>query len=132
MFSAKVSKTLTDVVPRQIIGFRDLLKLFNLRREFEEIEKAQIEVRELFTFSKVGTIAGCYVLSGKVDRNVKVRVMRNEEMIFEGDIDSLKRFKDDVKEVSEKFECGIVLKGFDTLQKGDLLYCYTVEQKKVI
>ena len=100
--------------------------------EFEEIEKAQIEVRELFTFSKVGTIAGCYVLSGKVDRNVKVRVMRNEEMIFEGDIDSLKRFKDDVKEVSEKFECGIVLKGFDTLQKGDLLYCYTVEQKKVI
>ena len=100
--------------------------------EFEETEKATIEVRELFKFSKVGVIAGCYVDTGTIDRNCLVRVMRQKQVVFEGEVESLKRFKEDVKEVSHGFECGIVLKGNEPLQVGDHLIAYKVEQKKII
>lgn len=78
-----------------------------------------IEVREVFSSSKSGTIAGCYVLSGKITRNHKVRLRRGEESIFEGSIASLRRFKDDVREVAEGFECGVSLEGFNAIENGD-------------
>jgi translation initiation factor IF-2 len=101
-----------------------------LKPIFEEVELARIEVRQLFSFSKVGTIAGCYVLSGKVTRGSLVRVFRGKQTVYEGKIDSLKRFQEDVKEVATGFECGIVLDKFDGLQPADVIYSYAMQEKK--
>ena len=100
--------------------------------EYEEIEESEIKIREIFKFSKIGKIAGCYVTKGKVERNHKVRVIRNGDEIFSGEIDSLKRFKEDVKEVGEGFECGIVIKGMSDLQVDDQIISYVIKEKKVI
>ncbi len=85
-----------------------------------------VEVREVFRISKVGTVAGCYVSDGMVKRNAKVRVLRDNVIIHTGELDSLKRFKDDVKEVKSNFECGLSLKNFNDLEVGDLLEIYEV------
>ena len=86
-------------------------------------------MRQVFHVSKIGTVAGCYVLTGIVQRNALVRVKRDDEVIFKGAITSLKRFKDDVKEVQAGFECGIAIEGFDELEEGDILEVYVEEEK---
>ena len=86
------------------------------------------EVRKMFKLSHSGIIAGCYVTKGKVNRNCAVTLMRNGEVAFEGKISSLKRFKDDVREVGEGFECGIALGGFDQLLEGDIIEAYDIEK----
>ena len=86
------------------------------------------EVRKIFKVSKVGTIAGCYVKDGKVTRNAKVRVLRDAAVVFTGEMESLRRVKDDVREVSEGFECGIQVARFQDLKEGDVIEAYTVEQ----
>ena len=88
---------------------------------------SSIEVREVFKLSKHGIIAGCYVTQGKVNRKAKVDVKREEEIIFSGAISSLKRFKDDVKEVNEGMECGIAIEGFDKYEAGDIIEVYEIE-----
>lgn len=98
--------------------------------EFVEEEQSTTEVRQLFSFSKIGTIAGCYVTNGKIVRNHLVRVYRKNEEIFNGKIQSLKRFKDDVKEVQTGYECGLVLHDFDDLQTGDKVVSYIIKEKK--
>lgn len=85
-----------------------------------------VEIREVFRISKVGSIAGCYVQDGVVKRNSKVRVLRNNVIIHTGELDSLKRFKDDVKEVKNNFECGLSLKNFNDIEVGDILEVYEV------
>ncbi|MEI7455141.1 MAG: translation initiation factor IF-2 [Nitrosomonadales bacterium] len=85
-----------------------------------------VEVRQVFVVSKIGTIAGCMVLEGVVKRGCRVRVMRGNEMIHEGELDSLKRFKDDAKEVRSNFECGLSIKGFNDLEVGDKLEVYEI------
>ncbi len=85
-----------------------------------------VEVRQVFTISKVGTIAGCYVTDGVIKRNASVRVLRNNVVIHQGELDSLKRFKDDVKEVKANFECGLSIKNFNDIQEGDLLEVFEV------
>jgi translation initiation factor IF-2 len=85
-----------------------------------------VEVREVFRISKVGAIAGCYVQDGVIRRNSKVRVLRNNVIIHTGELDSLKRFKDDVKEVKNNFECGLSLKNFNDIEVGDILEVYEV------
>lgn len=85
-----------------------------------------VEVREVYHISKIGTVAGCYVLDGLVKRGAKVRIMRKEEVIHTGELDSLKRFKDDVKEVKFGFECGLSVKNFNELEVGDKLEAYEV------
>ena len=85
-----------------------------------------VEVRQVFVISKVGTIAGCYVLDGVVKRNAGVRVLRNNVVVHQGELDSLKRFKDDVKEVKANFECGLSLKNFNDIQEGDQLEVFEV------
>ncbi|MDD4930389.1 MAG: translation initiation factor IF-2 [Gallionella sp.] len=85
-----------------------------------------VEVRQVFVVSKIGTIAGCYVLEGVVKRGCRVRVMRGNEMVHEGELDSLKRFKDDAKEVRSNFECGLSIKNFNDLQVGDKLEVYEI------
>ncbi len=97
---------------------------------FEERHMGRVEVRQVFSISKLGTIAGSYVLDGKVERNALVRVKRKDKVIYEGKIGSLKRFKDDVKEVQAGYECGVGLDKFNELQPGDILEVYHLEEVK--
>ncbi len=85
-----------------------------------------VEVREVFRISKVGAIAGCYVQDGMIKRTSKVRVLRNNVIIHTGELDSLKRFKDDVKEVKNNFECGLSLKAYNDIEVGDILEVYEI------
>jgi translation initiation factor IF-2 len=98
-----------------------------LAPKFREIILGRAEVREIFKVSKVGSIAGCYVQSGKITRNSKVRVLRDSVVVFDGEIESLRRFKDDVKEVAENFECGIQVARFADLKQGDVIEAFTSE-----
>ena len=91
---------------------------------YEEKVIAHAEVRQTFRASGVGTIAGSYVLDGKIERGCRARITREGEQIFEGDLSSLKRFKDDVKEVAAGYECGLVFDGFNDLQEEDQIECY--------
>jgi translation initiation factor IF-2 len=85
-----------------------------------------VEIREVFKISKVGSIAGCYVQDGVIRRNSMVRVLRNNVVIHSGELDSLKRFKDDVKEVKNNFECGLSIKNFNEIEVGDMLEVFEV------
>ena len=92
---------------------------------------ASVDVRETFKVSKVGTIAGCYVKEGKISRNNRVRLVRDGLVVFEGGIASLKRFKDDVRDVEQGFECGIAIEGFNDIKVGDVVEAFkTVETKR--
>lgn len=95
-----------------------------LSPEIQEQVIGNVEVREVFRISKVGTIAGCMVLSGKVTRNSKIRLLRDGIVKFDGELDSLKRFKDDVKEVTKGYECGLSIKGYNDIEVGDILEVY--------
>ncbi len=97
-----------------------------LKPEQRESMIGTVEIREVFKISKVGSIAGCYVTDGMVKRNSKVRVLRVNVIIHTGELDSLKRFKDDVKEVKNNFECGLSLKNFNDIEVGDILEIYEV------
>lgn len=99
---------------------------------FQEFELGRAEVRQMFSFSKVGTIAGCYVLSGKITRNAQARVLRKNKEVHKSKIESLKRFKDDTKEVNTGFECGIVMDGYDGLEIGDIIQTFEVKEVKPI
>jgi len=92
--------------------------------EFEEKIVANVEIRETFKITKVGTIAGCMVLDGKITRNSKVRVVRDGVVIYTGELASLKRFKDDVKEVSKGYECGLNIQNFNNIEVGDIVEAY--------
>ncbi|SNZ09743.1 bacterial translation initiation factor 2 (bIF-2) [Terribacillus aidingensis] len=96
--------------------------------EFEEKVIGQAEVREIFKVSRIGTIAGSYVTEGKITRDASIRVIRDSVVIVEDEIDSLKRFKDDVREVATNYECGITLKSFHDLKEGDTFEAYVMEE----
>jgi translation initiation factor IF-2 len=98
--------------------------------EYEEKVIGQAEVRQTFKVSKVGTIAGCYVTDGKITRDSKVRLIRQGIVVYEGEIDSLKRFKDDVKEVMQGYECGITIKNFNDIKEGDIIEAYIMQEVK--
>jgi translation initiation factor IF-2 len=91
---------------------------------------ATVEVRDIFKISKVGTIAGCHVQDGKIIRNNKVRVVRDGLVVYNGGLSSLKRFKDDVREVEQGFECGLALEGFNDVKVGDIIEAYTIVETK--
>ena len=95
-----------------------------LSPEIKEQVIGNVEIRQVFKISKVGSIAGCMVLSGKVTRNAKVRLLRDGIVKYDGELESLKRFKDDVKEVTKGYECGLNLKGFNDLEENDQLEIY--------
>ncbi|WP_286925859.1 MULTISPECIES: translation initiation factor IF-2 [Lysinibacillus] len=98
--------------------------------EFEEKIIGQAEVRQTIKVSKVGTIAGSYVTEGKVTRDSGVRVIRDNVVIFEGELDTLKRFKDEVKEVAKGYECGITITNFNDIKEGDIIEAYIMEEVK--
>ncbi|MER3411347.1 MAG: translation initiation factor IF-2, partial [Thermoleophilia bacterium] len=106
----RVIYQLTEDIEQALVGM--------LKPVTEEVTIGEAEVRQTIKISRVGTVAGCYVTSGVVRRGANVRVVREGAIVYETTIDSLKRFKDDVREVSEGFECGIHLAGFDDVKEG--------------
>jgi len=96
--------------------------------EFRENVLGYAEVRQTFKVPNIGTIAGCYVTQGKIQRNAEIRLVRDGIIIHEGKISSLKRFKDDAKEVSENFECGIGIENFNDVKEGDTMECFVMEE----
>ena len=104
-----------------------------LSPEIKEEIIATVEVLETFKISKVGTIAGCIVREGKIVRTAKVRVIREGIVIYTGNLGSLKRFKDDVKEVAKGFECGLNIENYNDIQVADMIEAYQeVEVKKTL
>ncbi len=99
-----------------------------LAPKYREVQLGRAECREVYKISSVGTIAGCYVLSGKILRNAKIRVVRDGIVISEDEISSLRRFKDDAKEVAQGFECGIGLQNFNDIKTGDIFEAFTMEE----
>ena len=101
-----------------------------LAPKYQEALIGHAEVRETYKVSKVGTVCGCYVTDGKIQRGCKVRVLRDNIVIHEGDLASLRRFKDDVKEVQESYECGMQVEKFNDIKVGDIIECFVMEEVK--
>jgi len=99
-----------------------------LEPTFEEVVIGEAEVRQVFDISSIGRIAGCYVTKGVARRNARVRVYRGEEKLYDGEIDSLKRFTEDVREVRQNYECGVKIAGFDGVEVGDRLVFYQMKR----
>ncbi len=122
-----ISIRLYDIIYRLTEDVEKALKGM-LEPEFVEVPMGKAEVRAIFHVSKVGNIAGCRVIQGEIRRNARVRVMRNGEKVFEGEIASLKHERDDVREVRQGFECGISFKNFNDFQEGDTIEAFTLER----
>ena len=99
-----------------------------LKPEIVERDTGIAEVRDVFRVPRVGNIAGCYILEGEISRDDKVRIVRENTVIFEGKISSLRRFKDDVKSVKQSYECGIGVDGYQDIKVGDHIEGYRVEE----
>jgi len=125
----KVDVRLYKVIYDVISDVKDALEGL-LEPTLEENNLGTVEVRETFKVPKIGTIAGCYVLTGKVTRNDLIRLYREDKLIYEGKLNSLRRFKDDAREVAAGFECGIGLENFDDIKVGDVLETYEIIQVK--
>jgi translation initiation factor IF-2 len=130
---------------RQLAAREDVdIKLYNIIYEAVEDVRSALEgmltpdsrevmygvanVRQIFKVPRIGTVAGCYITEGMVDRKNRVRVVRDGIQIYEGELSSLKRFKDDVREVREGFECGLSVQGFNDIKIGDNIECYRIEE----
>ncbi|MDD4179168.1 MAG: translation initiation factor IF-2 [Candidatus Margulisbacteria bacterium] len=100
-----------------------------LEPEYEEVVVGHAEVRNLFSFSKIGTIAGCFVTDGKMIRGLQMRIFRDKAKVYEGKMESLKRFKEDVKTVESNFECGINIPGYTDFKVGDIIEVFEVREK---
>jgi translation initiation factor IF-2 len=122
-----VSLRLYEIIYRLTEDLEKALKGM-LAPEVKEVVLGKAEIHAVFSISKVGNIAGCKVTQGEVRRNGRIRVMRGDTKLFEGDISSLKHLKDDVREVRTGFECGVALKGFNDFAAGDILICYTYDK----
>jgi translation initiation factor IF-2 len=116
----RVIYQLTEDIQQALVGM--------LRPVEQEATLGEAQVRALFKVSRLGTIAGCMVTSGVIRRGAQVRVVRDGTVVYETTISQLKRFKDDAREVSEGFECGILLEGFNDVKEGDVLECYETRQ----
>jgi translation initiation factor IF-2 len=122
-----VSIRLYEIIYRLTEDIEKALKGM-LEPEFKEVPMGKAEVLATFRISKIGAVAGCRVREGEIRRNARVRIMRGDKKVFEGEIASLKHEKDDVREVRNGFECGISFKGFDDFQVGDFIEAYTLER----
>lgn len=135
-FNVRAGANAKDLADREEIEIRNYSVIYAAIEEVKEAMEGMlspeikeqvignVEIREVFKISKVGTIAGCMVLSGKVARSSKVRVLRDGIVKFDGELESLKRFKDDVREVTKGYECGLNLKGYNDIEVGDILEVY--------
>ncbi len=99
---------------------------------YEENLIGRAEVRQVFPIRRVGTIAGCYVTEGRIERGQQVRLLRDGIVIYNGKIGSLRRFKDDVKEVQSGYECGIGIENYNDVKVNDVIECYEIEEVKPV
>jgi translation initiation factor IF-2 len=123
-----ISIRIYDIIYRMTEDIEKALKGM-LAPEFVERVIGRAEVRQIFRISRIGNIAGCRVLEGELRRNAKVRLLRKDQVLHEGEFHSLKHLTEDVREVKQGFECGASLKNFNDIQEGDILVCYVMEQK---
>jgi len=118
-----------DVIYQLLNEIKDAM-VGMLEPVYQENVLGRAEVRQTFHVPKVGTIAGCYILDGRVERGSRVRVLRDQVVIYDGKVGSLRRFKDDVKEVKAGFECGIGVENFNDLKMNDILEAYELQEMK--
>jgi len=123
----KVEIRLYDIIYKAVEDVKSALEGL-LKPELKEVVLGAAEIREVFKLSKAGTVAGCRVTSGTIPRGAKVRLLRDGVPVWDGRMASLRRFKDDVKEVQSGFECGIALDGMNDVKVGDLIEAYTIEE----
>jgi translation initiation factor IF-2 len=102
-----------------------------LAPKFKEKIVGRAEVRQVFSLPKIGVIAGCQVLSGAMERNLMARLIRDSVVVYQGKINSLRRFKDDVKEVASGYECGLTLEKYQDLKQGDIVEPFILEEVKI-
>ncbi|MGA1864995.1 MAG: translation initiation factor IF-2 [bacterium] len=126
----KIEIKLFTIIYELIDNVQDLMKGI-LKPTYEEVILGRAEVREVFHISKAGTIAGSYVQEGMITRGNKVRLLRDNVVVYEGRIGTLKRFKDDVKEVQSGYECGIKIENFNDIKQGDIIECFTQKAVEV-
>jgi translation initiation factor IF-2 len=127
--SEEIDIRLFSVIYDAVDEVRDALEGL-LSPELKEQIMGTVDVREIFKVSKVGTIAGCYVTDGKIERNNPIRIVRDGVVVYEGEIDTLKRFKDDVKEVTSGYECGISIQNYNDIKVGDVFESYKITEEK--
>ncbi len=126
---SKIDIKLYRVIYEAIEDIKKALKGM-LAPKLDDVYLGKAEVRETFKITGVGTVAGCYVTDGKILRSGKLRIYRDDVMICEGNVLQLKRFKDDVKEVQQGYECGMSIENFNDIKVGDFIECYTVQERK--
>ena len=141
-FNVRPSSNAIELAEREQIDIRTYRVIYNaiedieaamkglLAPEFKEVVIGHASVRAVFKISGVGAVAGSYVTDGKITRNANVRIIRDGIVVYEGKIDSLKRFKDDVREVASNYECGIGLENFNDIKEGDVIEAYVMEEIK--
>lgn len=139
-FNVRPQPTATALAEKEKVDIRMYRIIYNaiedieaamkgmLEPEYKEVVQGHAEVRATFKASSVGTIAGCYVTDGKINRNNEIRVIRDGIVIYEGQLASLKRFKDDVKEVNSGYECGLNIEKFNDIKEGDIIESYVMEE----
>jgi translation initiation factor IF-2 len=127
----KVDMRYYDVIYQLLSDVRDAMEGL-LEPVYQENVLGRAEVRQTFHVPKFGTIAGCYVNDGRIERNARMRVLREQVVVYDGKMGSLRRFKDDVKEVKSGFECGIGVENFNDLKVGDILEAYELKAVKAI
>ncbi len=116
-----------DVIYNVIKDIKDAIRGM-LKPEFKEEVIGRVEVKDTFRIPKVGTVAGCLVIDGRIERNARVRLLRDDVVVYDGKVASLKRFKDDVKEVQSGYECGVGLENFQDIKPGDVIEVYRIEE----
>jgi translation initiation factor IF-2 len=139
-FNVRPDETVKRLAENEGVDLRFYQVIYNIEDDLKKamtgmlapVEKETVlghaEVRQIFKVSKVGSIAGCYIKDGKITRNSKVRVLRDSVVIFTGEIESLRRVKDDVREVAEGFECGVQIARFQDLKEGDIIEAFAIEK----
>ena len=127
--SEGVDIRLYNIIYDAVADIRDAMEGL-LSPTFKEKELGRVEIRETFNISKIGTVAGCYVLEGKIVRNAQLRLVRDSVVVWQGKLNSLKRFKDDVREVASGYECGITLENYNDIKPGDILEAFEMEEFK--
>jgi translation initiation factor IF-2 len=139
-FNVRANPRVIKIAEREKVDIRYYNVIYNV---LEDIRKAmtgllepvfkekiigRADIKEIFNVPKIGTVAGCYVTDGFIERNAKVRLLRDDVVVFEGNLGSLRRFKNDVKEVQSGYECGIGLEGYQDIKPGDVFEVYHLEE----
>lgn len=141
-FNVRPDSNATALAEKELVDIKTYRVIYNaiddikaamvgmLEPEFKEVIVGKVEIRQVYKISSIGTVAGCYVLEGKITRNSSIRLIRDGIVILEGNLASLKRFKDDAKEVAAGYECGLTIEKYNDIKEGDILEVFAMEEIK--